>query len=105
MALFPREAAKSDVFYTDWCTVFVGSPPNAVSTGNFFLGERIMGGSQLEKALNLIDQNLVMNRDEVWNYITANPKIVVDSLLKSGRVEIPTSAGPITITREQLKVA
>jgi hypothetical protein len=61
-----------------------------------------MGGTQLEKALDLIDANLRMNRDEVLRYIEANLSAVGEALRTKGHVEIPTSAGTVVIRREDL---
>jgi hypothetical protein len=64
-----------------------------------------MGGSQIEKALDLIDANLRMNRAEVLRYIEANMAAVGEALQTNGRVEIPTSAGVVTLLRDQLVAA
>lgn len=64
-----------------------------------------MSGTQLENVLDLIDSNLAMNIVEVRNYIDDNKAKVVEALMREGQVDIPTSAGPITIKREHLQVA
>jgi hypothetical protein len=63
-----------------------------------------MGGTQLEKALDLIDANLLMNRNEVLRYIQNNLPAVGEALRTKGLVEIPTSAGIVVIHRDQLAV-
>lgn len=64
-----------------------------------------MGGQQLEKALDLIDANLRMNRTEVLRYIEENMPAVGEALRTKGRVEIPTTAGIVTLHRDQLVAA
>jgi hypothetical protein len=64
-----------------------------------------MGGAQLEKALDLIDANLRMNKSEVLQYIEANMAAVGAALRTNGRVDIPTSAGVVTLRRDQLVAA
>ena len=64
-----------------------------------------MGGTQIEKALDLIDANLLMNRTEVLRYIESNMAAVGEALRTNGRVEIPTSAGFVTLHRDQLVAA
>jgi hypothetical protein len=64
-----------------------------------------MGGTQLEKALDLIDANLLMNRDEVLLYIEAHMEAVGEALRTNGQVAIPTSAGVVTLRLDQLVAA
>ena len=62
-----------------------------------------MSGTQIENALDLVEANLRMNRKEVLEYIAEHPEDVARALRAEGRVEIPTSAGKITIeAREHL---
>jgi hypothetical protein len=65
------------------------------------LGDR-MGGTQLERALDLIDGNLKMNRTEVLEYIDEHPTAVASALKRDGHVSIPTSAGPVTLRLDQV---
>jgi hypothetical protein len=64
-----------------------------------------MSGKQIETALGLIDGNLRRNRDEVMTYIQTNRDAVGRALVETGKVEIPTSAGNVTISREQIKTS
>lgn len=59
----------------------------------------------IEKALDLIDANLRMNRSEVLKYIEENMADVGEELRTNGRVDIPTSAGVVTLRRDQLVAA
>jgi hypothetical protein len=62
-----------------------------------------MSGTQIENALDLVEANLRMNRDEILKYIADHPEEVAKALRTEGRVEIPTSAGKIMIdAREHL---
>jgi hypothetical protein len=78
--------------------------PQSNGRGASLRGRRSMGGTQLEKALDLIDANLLMNRNEVLRYIQNNLPAVGEALRTKGLVEIPTSAGIVVIHRDQLAV-
>jgi hypothetical protein len=56
-----------------------------------------MSGSQLENALDLIDANLLTNRDEVLRFIQTNPQSVADAVRGDGKLRVPTTAGIVTI--------
>lgn len=56
-----------------------------------------MGGSQLEHALDLIDANLLTNRDEVLNYIGKHPEAVETAYRGDGRLRVETKAGVLII--------
>ncbi len=59
-----------------------------------------MSAAQTERVLELIDHNLEMNREEVLSYIAENEERVAEELLDRGQVDIPTSAGPVTLKRQ-----
>jgi hypothetical protein len=63
------------------------------------------GAAQTERVLELIDANLKLNRNEVLKYIEDHEELVAESLLTNGKVEIPTSAGLITILKKDLFAA
>jgi hypothetical protein len=56
----------------------------------------------LETVLDLIDANLASNRDEVLQYIQENEDHVANELHNKGQVDIPTSAGTVTIQRKDI---
>lgn len=61
-----------------------------------------MDGAQIERLLSLIDEGIVRTKDECIKYISANEIMIVEELKRSGKIDIPTSAGLITILRSQL---
>lgn len=58
--------------------------------------------NRFETALDLIDTNLMINRDEVLRYIEENRETVRHELITNGEAHIPTSAGMIVIDKSYL---
>jgi len=64
-----------------------------------------MSGTQLEHTLDLIDANLLRNREQVLRYIEENPSKVREALERTGILQVPTSAGIVDIDLRQLTAA
>lgn len=67
-----------------------------------------MNGIQIEHVLNLIDDNIVRNRQqirhEVLSYLEQHPDDIAKKLAEDGQILIPTSYGKIKLTTEDLKM-
>lgn len=65
-----------------------------------------MNGTQVERVLALIDANLALNlklnRAEIIRYIKEHETEILQQLDNDKKIEIPTSAGCITIRRDQI---
>jgi hypothetical protein len=62
-----------------------------------------MNGMQIENILQLIDCNIALTRDEATKYIRLHRNEVAQSLAVAGTATIPTSAGNINLSIEDLK--
>jgi hypothetical protein len=62
-----------------------------------------MNGMQIENVLKLIDCNLALTRDEATKYIQSHREEVAQSLANNGVATIPTSAGDIQLTIDDLR--
>ena len=66
-----------------------------------------MSGIEIERMLKMIDANLDATsravNSEILKYIADHQDDVATELLKLGQVSIPTSVGPIVISRSALE--
>lgn len=62
-----------------------------------------MNGQQIENILLLIDGNVQITRAEAADYIRNHQAEIVSSLRETGVATVPTSAGGLKITVDDLK--
>lgn len=68
-----------------------------------------MNGIQIEHLLDLIDSNIQASmelvRPQILKYLTDNGDELARQIAEKGFGEIPTSAGVVRVTQEDLKAA
>ena len=64
-----------------------------------------MNGSQIENVLRMIDENVDITRQEVLRYLREHQGEVVRDLATRGVASVPTSAGALTLSIEDLSAA